>query len=399
VKKITFLIIIILTLSGCIDDNSGTEPSLDISPTVTKPVVTPVPIDSPNPTPVEPDYNLEKSLPFGNFSLVRGDDYYFCDMTEDKEDVTVSIYKYSKKTDKIKLFKKMDNWVCQIFFDNKDNFYFVSSNMLYRCSENNNIPVINNLRYVVYIGGEHIYYLDEDRNLNKYNIADNTILEIAYVGEYFHPYYTYVDINNSCLSSWGFYLLDVRDGSIQKVQDGYQYLSPDKKFITTEEIADERHVFTVLSLENLQTTEYVIDDFVDESIDSIQIYNNHLYIITSKFCDDISIGDHFYNNKLYVIDLESNRIVSITDIFKSSHEGIESTSFHNGKFYFYCWLSDSASAHIVEYDLRTEKTRNIDLQNCSGESWGCTEIALGYLWVFNISVNEEVHYIDKIEIE
>lgn len=278
-KKLSALVMIIVMLSGCNSENAGDvtpEPSPEATPMVTEPA-TPEPADLPTPTSMEHDYEI--SLPFGKVSLLKGDEYYFITREEDVEGYVVNIYQYSKATDKIKLFKATDCWVYEMFFDVNDHFYISTANTLYRCDEDNDISVISNFRYIVYISAEHIYYLDKNQSLNSFYIEDDTISEIAHLGEHYLSYYPNLKMQNySPFQHMGLNVVDVRDGNIHKRKSGY--LSPDQKYMIYDEMVDERHVFEVLSLENVETTEHVIDGFADGNIEEIQIYNNHLYIIT-----------------------------------------------------------------------------------------------------------------------
>jgi len=393
---------VILALSGCNIDNSGTEPSPVATPAATKPIVPPD-----LSTPVEPD-NLEKSLPFGKFDFVKGDEYYF--YCTDLKDDTVDIYKYSKKTDRLSLFKDTDwPFIRQILFDGKDNFYYIEyfSEILYRCDEENDIPVINNISYVVYIEGEHIYFLDNEGTLNKYNIDNNTITKILYIGDGFYPYHANPYNKNICLliNTGSLYSLDVRNGSMQKIPKEYRSLSSsDKKSIINVKEIDKGNLFSVFNLDSFETTEYVINDFIDMYIDSIQIYNDRLYATARELDEGINIETDkiIYKYYLYIIDLNSKRIEDTISIFKTGEGELEYASFYNGKLYFYYWpnYDKGSSANIMEYDVETGNKRNIILKKGHGDLYGHMKIVLGHLWVFNMSAGDYcVTFIDKIAIE
>jgi len=406
-KKLVIMIVITMMLSGCISEKptDTSELSPDVLSTVTGPVMTP---DSPSPseTYISPDYNLEKSLPYGRYTLLKGDEYYF--ISKNDKDETVDVYCYTKKTDKINLYRDTDSeYIGQILFDGSDSFCYLDwdTDILYKCNEDNDAPVIYNIRFVTYIKGRHIYYYDTHGYLNKYNIEDNSVVQIAYLGDAFYQHYSNQELINECLlnKSIGLYSVDMRNGNIKKILDGNCLYTEDKTFIVCMEKTNDGTFITILDAENLGKVELYIDEkFIEETIISAPvIMSDKLYIITEKnITKDRNRFEDQYSNYIYFIDLNRNTIENKKFILESGTEGIESTSFYNGKLYFYYCSNydDGLSPEILEYDVETGEEKKIKINKYDNDFVGYIEIKLGHIWVYNISYDGDILFMAKIKI-
>ena len=409
-KKVVIYIMIMVILSGCKSDNSTNtrlEPSPVATPKVTEPVGTPEPQNLSTPTSTKPDYDLDKSLPFGQRSLIKDDEYYYCRI---KKDYTIDVYRYSKTDNETILYIDTDSEnIGQILFDSNNSFYYVDWNhdVLYKCTEEEKASVIKDISCVIYIESENIYYLDTSGYIYIYNIENEISTILTLFDEKYFEFFQSTEQRNFSFfedNKGILYSVDLRNGQIESMFKYPYYLTPDNKHIIGVEEADNEIIMTMIVLESFEKNEFSIgrnclEHYENNSIESVLYYDNAIYLFVSIIDDENDSREYKFKNYIYHINPITQSVEKVIPLCDSSYK--MNSIFDNGEWYLALWCNHEGKIepNILIYNLATEEIKKIKIKNYTFDFLQEIEIALGCLWVAHKDVNNDIHYMDRIDLK